>query len=195
MKTSIIEADFSHISNRRIFDMITNFASASPQIGRDCFIAPTAFVAGQVTLGDRVTIWPGASLRGDINTIAIGNGTNIQDNASIHVGHADEHSVQIGENVTIGHNAVVHGARVGDNALIGMGAIVLDGAVIGEGAIVAAGALVSPGSFIAPGMLAMGSPAREKRPVTDHERESVAAGCLSYQNLAAVYNESCCNSL
>lgn len=172
-------------------EMIIKYADCEPEIAGNVFIAPTAFVAGDVTIDRNVTIWPGASVRGDINSVTIGSGTNIQDNASVHVGHDEDHSVHIGENVTIGHNAVVHGARIGDNALIGMGAIVLDGAVIGEGAMIAAGSLVTPGTFIAPGTLAVGSPARVRRDLSQEEKESIMAGCVSYQALAGEYSRAC----
>lgn len=132
------------------------------------YLAPNATVVGDVTLGENVNIWYGAVLRGDSGAIAVGDGTNIQDNAVIH-----EKTV-IGKNCTVGHGAIVHGCTVGDGCVIGMGAIVLNGAVLGDGCLVGAGAVVT-GKTVAPaGSLLLGSPAKVAKQLT---QEAVAENC------------------
>ena len=131
------------------------------------YIAPGAVVLGDVTVGEDVGIWYNAVVRGDRGPIVIGRGSNIQDNAMVHLD--DPYPVMIGENVTVGHGAIVHGCTVGDNSLIGMGAILMNGAHIGKNCIVAAGALVTQHADIPDGSLVMGSPAKVKRAVTEEE--------------------------
>ena len=131
------------------------------------FIAPGAIVLGDVTLGKDVGIWYHATVRGDRASIVIGEGSNVQDNAVVHVDA--EHAVLIGRNVTIGHSAVIHGCEIGDNSLIGMGAIIMNGARIGKNCIVGAGALVTQNTQIPDNSLVLGNPAKIKRPVTEEE--------------------------
>ena len=140
----------------------------SPVLGRDVYLAKTAVVVGDVTLGDESSVWYGAVLRGDINRIEIGRGTNIQDNAVLHL--SDDHPCILGDHVTVGHSANVHACTIGDRCLIGMGATVLDGAVVGTQSLIGANALVTPGTVIPPGSLVVGSPARVKRPLAPEER-------------------------
>ena len=129
------------------------------------YIAENATVVGDVQLGNYVSIWYGAVLRGDSGCISIGNGTNIQDNAVLH------EKTTVGKNCTIGHGAIVHGCTIGDNCIVGMGSIVLDGAVIGENCIVGAGALVT-GKMNAPaGSLIVGNPAKVVRELTEEQIE------------------------
>jgi carbonic anhydrase/acetyltransferase-like protein (isoleucine patch superfamily) len=154
------------------------FLRRSPRLGRDVFIARTATVLGDVTLGDRASVWYGAVLRGDINRIVVGAETNIQDNAVVHV--ADEFACVIGERVTVGHSAIVHACHVGDEVLVGMGAIVLDGAVVGDQSIIGAQALVPQGMDIPSGSLVLGAPARMVRKLNRRER-------LGIRKLAAKY--------
>ena len=131
----------------------------TPKIGKNCFIAENAVIIGDVTIGDDCSIWYGVVLRGDVNTIKIGNRVNIQDNASVHTLY--QRSVtEIGDDVSVGHNAVVHGAKVGDNVLVGMGAVLMDNAEIAPGSIIAAGAVVLTGAKLEPGVYA-GVPARK----------------------------------
>lgn len=147
--------------------MIENYLEYEPRLGRDVYVAPTALVLGRVTLGERVSVWPGAVLRGDINEITVGEYTNVQD---LCVGHLeDDLPLVVGAYVTVGHGAVLHACEVGDNCLIGMGAIVLNGARVGDGAIVGAGSLVPPGKEIPPGVLALGSPAKVARKLSEEE--------------------------
>ena len=142
------------------------------------FIAPTATVVGDVTLGENVNIWYGAVLRGDSGAISVGEGTNIQDGCVLH------EKTTIGSYCTIGHGAIVHGCTVGDRCLIGMGAIVLNGAVLGDDCIVGAGALVT-GKMNAPaGSLLLGSPAKVVRELTQEEKDSLLTDAEHYIELA-----------
>lgn len=135
-----------------------------------CYIAKEAVVKGQVEIGTQSSIWYNATVRGDTEPIYIGSGTNIQDNAVIHVGRG--YPVSIGDGVTIGHSAVVHGCSVGDHTLIGMGAIILNGASIGKDCIIGAGALVTQNMQIPDGSLAFGNPAKIRRLLTEEEKKS-----------------------
>ena len=131
----------------------------TPKIGKNCFIAENAVIIGDVTIGDDCSIWYGVVLRGDVNTIKIGNRVNIQDNASVHTLYQRSVTI-IGDDVSVGHNAVVHGAKVGNNVLVGMGAILMDNAEIADGSIIAAGAVVLTGEKLEPGVYA-GVPAKK----------------------------------
>ena len=131
----------------------------TPKIGKNCFIAENAVIIGDVTIGDDCSIWYGVVLRGDVNTIKIGNRVNIQDNASVHTLYQRSVTV-IGDDVSVGHNAVVHGAKVGTNVLVGMGAILMDNAEIADGSIIAAGAVVLSNEKLEPGVYA-GVPAKK----------------------------------
>ena len=149
---------------------------------KDCYVAPSAVVEGDVTLGVGCSVWHGAVLRADLAPIVVGAGTNIQDNAVLHVSRGLP--VTLGEGVTVGHGAIVHSCTVGDNSLIGMGAIVLDGTVVGRNCIVGAGALVTKGTVIADGSVAVGSPARVMRPVRDADVAGNRATAQEYVRLA-----------
>lgn len=138
-----------------------------PRIHGTAFIAPGAVVLGDVTVGEDAGIWYHATVRGDRGAVVIGRGSNIQDNAVVHLDSG--FSVTIGENVTVGHSAVIHGCTVGDNSLIGMGAILMNGAHIGRNCIVGAGALVTQGMEVPDNSLVLGSPAKIKRNVTEEE--------------------------
>ena len=130
----------------------------TPKIGKNCFIAENAVIIGDVTIGDDCSIWYGVVLRGDVNTIKIGNRVNIQDNASVHTLYQRSVTI-IGDDVSVGHNAVVHGAKVGNDVLVGMGAILMDNAEIPDGTIIAAGAVVPSNQVLEPGVYA-GVPAK-----------------------------------
>ena len=139
--------------------IIRELRGFTPKIGKNCFIAENAVIIGDVTIGDDCSIWYGVVLRGDVNTIKIGNRVNIQDNASVHTLY--QRSVtEIGDDVSVGHNAVVHGAKVGNNVLVGMGAILMDNAEIADGSIIAAGAVVLSNEKLEPGVYA-GVPAKK----------------------------------
>ncbi len=139
--------------------MILSVRGFTPEIGKDCFIAENTTIVGDVKIGKNCSIWFNAVLRGDVNSIQIGNNTNIQDGAVLHTLY-QKSTIEIGNYVTIGHNAVVHGAKLNDYSLIGINATVLDHAVVGEGAIVAAGALVLSGTIIEPYTIWAGVPAK-----------------------------------
>jgi carbonic anhydrase/acetyltransferase-like protein (isoleucine patch superfamily) len=148
---------------------VYSFENVVPVIGERVLIAPGACVIGKVTLGDDVSLFPNAVLRGDINTIVIGARTNIQDNATVHL--ADKYGVVVGEGVTIGHNAIVHACVIEDGCTIGMGATVMDGARIRKNSIVGANALVTSNSDFPEGSLIIGSPAKAVRPLRPEEIE------------------------
>lgn len=131
----------------------------TPKIGRDTFLAPNATLVGDVTVGEECSIWFNTVLRGDVNTITVGNRVNIQDGSTLHTLY-EKSVIEIADDVSIGHNVVLHGCRVENLALIGMGAIVMDHAVVGEGALVAAGAVVLSGTKIGPGEMWGGAPAK-----------------------------------
>lgn len=149
-------------------EQLDRFLRKPPTLGKGVYLARTAVVVGDVTLGDHSSVWYHAVLRGDINFIRIGHHSNIQDNAVVHL--ADDYPAIIGNYVTVGHSAIIHACTVGDETLIGMGATVLDGAEIGEQCLIGAHSLVTPGTRIPAGSLVLGSPARVKRPLTPEER-------------------------
>lgn len=135
-----------------------------PKFGNNCFIAPNATIVGDVIMGDDCSIWFNAVIRGDVNSIRMGNKVNIQDGAVIHCTYQRTQAI-IGNNVSIGHNAIVHGCTVADNVLIGMGAIVMDRAEIGSNSIIAAGAVVLEGTKIPPGTIYAGVPAKKVKDI------------------------------
>ena len=143
-----------------------------PTFGKDCFLAETAVVVGDVTMGDECSIWYGAVLRGDVNTITLGNRVNVQDGAVIHTLYQKSTTV-IGNNVSLGHNAVVHGATLEDNCLIGINATVLDGAVVGTGTIVAAGALVLSNQILEPHSIYAGVPAKKVKDIAPEQSRDI----------------------
>lgn len=145
-----------------------------PRLGERVFVHPSAVVIGDTVLGDDVSVWPHVSLRGDVNRIVVGRGSNIQDNTVGHVTHRHPGNPEgapllIGEYVTVGHGAVLHGCTIGDFCLVGMGSVVLDNAVLEERVFLAAGSLVSPGKRLESGWLYRGRPAEKVRPLTDDE--------------------------
>lgn len=131
----------------------------TPRVGRDCFIAPNATLIGDVTMGDECSIWFNVVLRGDVNTITIGDRVNIQDGSVLHTLY-QKSTIEIGNDVSIGHNVTLHGCKIHDLALIGMGAVVMDDAVVGEGALVAAGSVVLSRTVIGSNELWGGAPAK-----------------------------------
>lgn len=159
-----------------------------PELGEEVFIAPNAYVTGSVTVGDRCSIWFGASVRGDMERITIGDETNIQDNVTVHVDFGTP--TIIGKRVTVGHNAVLHGCVVEDGALIGMGSVILNGAVIGSDSLVAAGSLITQGTEIPPRSLVMGSPGKVVKTLDEDEIPVKSEMYRSYLALAGQYRES-----
>jgi carbonic anhydrase/acetyltransferase-like protein (isoleucine patch superfamily) len=147
---------------------LDKFLCKKPKLGKGVYIAKTATVIGDVTLGAHSSVWYGAVLRGDINRIVVGHHSNIQDNSVLHL--ADDYPCLLGNWVTVGHSAIVHACTVGDETLIGMGACILDGTVIGKQSIIGAKALVTQGMKIPPGSLVLGAPARVVRKLSKEER-------------------------
>jgi carbonic anhydrase/acetyltransferase-like protein (isoleucine patch superfamily) len=147
---------------------LDQFLRRQPKLGKNVYIAKTATVIGDVTLGSHSSVWYGAVLRGDINRIVVGHHSNVQDNAVLHL--ADDFPCLLGSWVTVGHGAIVHACKVGDECLVGMGAVILDGVVIGKQSIIGAKALVTQGTKIPPGSLVLGAPAKVVRKLTKEER-------------------------
>lgn len=150
--------------------IIQEVRGIAPKIGERCFIAENAVVVGDVVMGDDCSIWYSAVLRGDVNSIRVGNRVNIQDGAVVHTLY-EQSVAEIGDDVSVGHNAIIHGAKVGNNVLVGMGAILMDNAVIPDNTIIAAGAIVLSNSVLEPGVYA-GIPAKK---VKDSDEKVVAA--------------------
>jgi carbonic anhydrase/acetyltransferase-like protein (isoleucine patch superfamily) len=155
------------------------FRGRLPVVHPTAFVDDSAQVIGDVEIDAESSVWMHAVIRGDVNHIRIGRRTNVQDGTVVHVMH-DTHPTRIGDDVTIGHRAIVHGCTVGHRVLIGMGAILLNGATIGDDAIVAAGSLVTEGAVVPPRSLAMGAPARVRRPLSDEEVRFVLESAANY---------------
>ncbi|MBU3100266.1 MULTISPECIES: gamma carbonic anhydrase family protein [Clostridium] len=165
--------------------MIRQFDGQIPSIHKNTFIASSADVIGKVTIGEYSSIWFGAVLRGDMNSMNIGNYTNVQDNCTIH--NDDDFAINIGDYVTIGHNAIIHGCTIANYTLIGMGSTILNGAEIGEHTIIGAGSLVTQGKKIPSGVLCMGVPARVVRMLTVQEKEGLKESAHHYAELSMKY--------
>ncbi len=164
---------------------LQTFLQTAPVISPGVFIAPNATVIGAVELGENASIWFGAVLRGDINRIVIGPGSNVQDNAVVHL--ADDYPCLVGASVTVGHSAILHACTIGDEVLVGMGAIVLDGAVIGEQSIIGAGALVTGKTLVPPGSLVLGNPAKVVKSLSPAERSGIKEWAVKYVALSRHY--------
>ena len=154
---------------------------------RNFWIAPDARVIGNVVVQSLVSIWFGACLRGDNETITVGEGSNIQDNCVLHTDPG--YGLQIGRNCTLGHGAIVHGCRIGDQSLIGMGAIVMNGAVIGRNCLIGAGAVITENSTIPDGSLVLGAPGKVRRKLDESEREGLLDSARSYQRKIEIYRD------
>jgi len=159
-----------------------------PQIADSAFIAESADIIGKVTIGEQAGIWFGAVLRGDLEPIIIGNGSNVQDNSVVHTERGAP--AIVGKNCTIGHKALIHGCVIHDNCLIGMGAIIMNYAEIGEESLVGAGALVTEHKKFPPRSLIIGAPARAVRCLTDEEIEGIRKNVKSYQDNAARFRRN-----
>ena len=170
-----------------------NLFDKKPEIPPNVYVAPSAGLIGDVTVGPLSSIWYGSVLRGDVNKITIGRETNIQDNTVIHVSKANLGGAVlptiIGDRVTVGHAATLHACTIESESLVGMGATVLDGAKVSTGAIVAAGAVVTPNTVVPPGELWGGNPAKFMRAVTDEEKSFITESASNYSRLAAMHKE------
>jgi carbonic anhydrase/acetyltransferase-like protein (isoleucine patch superfamily) len=167
---------------------LREFQGHRPQIGERVLIDPSAVVLGDVTLGDDVSVWPNAVIRGDMHWIRVGARTSVQDGSVLHITHAGPYNedgwpLDIGSEVTIGHNATLHGCRVGNRVLVGMCATLMDGVVVEDDVVIAAGALVTPGKRLASGYLYAGSPARQMRELSDKERSFFSYSANNYVRL------------
>ncbi len=136
----------------------------TPKLGENCYLAETAVIIGDVIAGDQCSFWFGVVVRGDVNSIRIGNKVNIQDGSVLHCLY-QRSVIEIGDNVSIGHNAVIHGAKIRNNVLIGMGSVILDNAIIGENSIIAAGSVILTGTIVEPGSIYAGVPAKRVKDV------------------------------
>ncbi|MCK5024060.1 MAG: gamma carbonic anhydrase family protein [Thermoplasmata archaeon] len=153
-----------------------------PEVHDSCFVHKTAVIIGDITIGKNTGVWPNAVIRGDQNSIFIGDNSNVQDNCVIHVD--DVNSTKIGNNVSLGHGAVVHGATIENNVIVGMKAVVLNGSVIGHGSIIAAGALVKEGAEIPPNSLVVGVPGKIVREGDKSLEEYALKNAQTYVELA-----------
>lgn len=173
--------------------MIMDFQGHSPKIAKNVFVAPSADIIGEVSIGSGSSIWFGTVLRGDVNAITIGKNTSIQDQSVVHVTHytyddrSDGYATSIGDNVTVGHRVTLHGCTIEDACLIGMGAVILDGAVIGSESIVAASALVTSRKVFPPRSMIMGNPAKVVRELTNEEVASLYKSATNYVKFMSMY--------
>ncbi len=166
--------------------MILKFKNKYPQIDPSAWIAPSADIIGDVTIGENSSVWFSCVIRSDVNKVIIGKNTNIQDLSCI---HTDVNTQTIlGDNVTIGHKVMLHGCKIEDNCLIGMSTTILDNAVIGEGSIVGANSLVTAGKVFPPKSLIMGSPAKVVKELTDEDRDNLIKHALHYVDYKNEYS-------
>ncbi len=168
---------------------IRGFEQIDPFIDETAYVDPAATVIGDVAIGAQSSAWPGSVLRGDVQSIRIGERTNVQDGAIVHVTHDGEFSpggfaTTIGDDVTVGHRAIIHACTIEDRVLVGMGAIVMDGAVVRSDVIIGAGSLVPGGTELESGRLYVGSPVKEKRELTDEELRFLRYSAKHYAELA-----------
>jgi len=169
--------------------IIKSVRGFTPEIGKDVYLADNATIIGDVKIGDNCSIWFNAVLRGDVNSIRIGNNVNIQDGTILHTLY-QKSVIEIGDNVSIAHNAVIHGAKICNNVLIGIGAILLDHSVIGENSIIAAGAIVLSGTVIEPGSIYGGNPAKKIKDIDPEQtREMIDRIAKNYKMYAGWYKD------
>jgi carbonic anhydrase/acetyltransferase-like protein (isoleucine patch superfamily) len=170
------------------YEMIRAYRGALPKIAASAYIDPSAQVIGNVTVGERSSLWPGVVARGDVHSIRIGDESNIQDNSVLHC-DAPDWPLEIGNLVTVGHLVMLHGCTIEDQCVIGIGAIVLNGARIGRGSVVAAGAVVPEGMQVPPGSMVMGVPGKVKREVTPEEQERFRDNARHYVEACQAYRQ------
>jgi len=166
--------------------MLRSFRGIAPTVPASCYVDPSAQVLGDVVLGEHASVWMNAVVRGDVHSIRIGAGSNVQDCAVLH-GMKNLHPVVIGAGCTIGHNATVHGCTLEDDVLVGMGAIILNGALIGQGSIIAAGALVPEGIIVPARSLVAGLPGKVRRSTTDEDVELIRMYAKNYLGYTREY--------
>ncbi len=171
---------------------LQDYQGVLPRLGAGVYVHPTASVIGDVGLGEDASVWPGTVIRGDVNSIHIGRGTNVQDLSVLHVSHRSSWDPEgapllVGHDVTIGHKVILHGCTIGDECLIGMGAIVMDKVVIEPRVLLGAGSLVPEGRVLESGYLYLGSPARRVRPLSEDELAHFAYSARHYVRLKNEY--------
>jgi len=168
---------------------IKSFNSKTPVIPKSCTIMDNVVICGDVVLGEECVIMPGVVIRAEHNQVVIGDKTNIQDLSCIHVELGDNGGVTIGKCVTIGHGAIIHGCDIGDRSVIGMGAIIQDYATVEEECLIGAGTVVTSGTVIPKGCMAVGIPAKVRRPITEGERADIDVATNEYLEYARIYKE------
>src|SRR5271165_1100796 len=168
--------------------MIRAYRGIVPKVAASAYIDQSAQVIGDVVVGERSSIWPNVTARGDVNVIRIGDETNIQDNSVLHC-DAGRFPLHIGNRVTVGHMVMLHGCTIEDECLIGIAAVVLNGAKIGKGSVIAAGAVVPEGAEIPPESMVMGVPAKVKRQLTSEERARFRQNAMHYVEAARIYKD------
>ncbi|WP_026376013.1 gamma carbonic anhydrase family protein [Aestuariibacter salexigens] len=171
---------------------VKSYRGINPTLGNACFIDESAVVVGDVTLGNDVSIWPLVAARGDVNSMRIGDRTNIQDGTVLHVTrktslNPEGYPLIIGEDVTVGHKCMLHGCNLGNRILVGMGAIIMDGATVEDDVFIGAGSLVPPNKRLESGYLYVGSPVKQARKLTDSERAFLAQSADNYVMLKNDY--------
>ena len=174
---------------------IRRYLNHTPALQSCAFIDPTCVIIGDVTLAKNTSVWPFAVIRGDVNRISIGAGSNVQDFAMLHVSHKtaakpEGSPLTIGQNVTIGHHATLHGCTIGDNVLVGMNAVILDDAVVEDGVMIGAGSLVPPRKRLLSGFLYVGSPVKQIRPLSEEEKAFLPYSAEHYVKVAHNHQDS-----
>ena len=173
---------------------LRTYKSITPSLGENCYVDPSAVIAGDVVLGDDASIWPLVAARGDVNKIRIGARSNIQDGSVLHVTRKSAQNPEgfpliIGEDVTVGHKCMLHGCMLGSRILVGMGAIIMDGVVVEDDVFIGAGTLVPPNKRLESGYLYVGNPMQKKRPLKDSELAFLKQSAVNYVNLKDEYLE------
>lgn len=166
-------------------ERLAKHLSKDPQIAKTAYVATQATLLGDVRIGDQASVWPGCVLRGDINSISIGDRSNVQDGTIVHL--SDDYGVEVGNDVTIGHAAIIHACTIEDECLIGMGATLMDGVVIGKRSIVGASALVTQGTIVPPGSLVLGSPAKVVKTLSEEQQAKLKELATKYVIVAATH--------
>ena len=168
--------------------MIRSYRGILPRIAVSAYVDLSAQVIGDVVIGEKSSVWPNVTIRGDVNYIRIGDETSVQDNSCLHV-ELNKHPLVLGNRVTVGHSVTLHGCEIEDECLIAIGAMVLNGSHVGRGSIVAAGALVPEGAQIPPNSVVMGVPGKVRREVTEAERDRIIRSAANYVRYRQTYKE------
>ena len=171
---------------------IRPFKGIMPKIGKNIYIDSSSVLVGDIKIGNDVSIWPLVAARGDVNTITIGNNTNIQDGTILHVtrktaSNPNGYPLIIGSDVTVGHHCMLHGCQLGDRILVGMGAIIMDGAIVEDDVFIGAGTLVPPNKTLKSGYLYVGNPMKQARPLKASEEKFLKQSAINYVNLKNEY--------